>query len=431
MKAVRLGAAAEFPYSPDLVKEWTKANRFGDPFKLYRIVGGRVHLPRSVASGWDEDRREDGVGIKCENLFSPREDQDRLVSESLALLRSGESHVIQAATGYGKSFCGAAIAASLGRKTLVLMHKQDLMKQWVAAFSAIMGSEVGIGLWQGNKVPLKSDGVVVGLVQSVGKGPSRYEEWMFHDYGLVMFDEVHRISAHTFNDCIWHLPCRLRLGLSATPKRSDGQEAVFRLHIGPTKVFGGVETLIPKVIVRRTPWAVPSNIPHSMGRLGGVVKAMSGSPERNSMIVDFLMAAMRKGRRIIAFTESLAHIDRLEALCAERGVPKTDIGVYVGLDNYRGSPKEKEMARTLSKGKPVILATYKAASEGTDIPELDAAVLCTPRADVEQIVGRIRRNLPGKRMPVVFDLVDNGSAIINAYARKRLSWYKSIGSVIV
>jgi superfamily II DNA or RNA helicase len=71
------------------------------------------------------------------------------------------------------------------------------------------------------------------------------------------------------------------------------------------------------------------------------------------------------------------------------------------------------------------------AREGTDIPWLDTAVLATPKADVEQIIGRIRREHPGKKEPVVLDPVDQDSPVFVGYANKRAWWYRKVGAKIV
>jgi superfamily II DNA or RNA helicase len=70
------------------------------------------------------------------------------------------------------------------------------------------------------------------------------------------------------------------------------------------------------------------------------------------------------------------------------------------------------------------------ASEATNIPWADTCLLMTPRAAVEQIVGRIRREYENKKDPVVIDLVDNDSVVLATYAQSRKKWYASIGAEI-
>jgi len=86
--------------------------------------------------------------------------------------------------------------------------------------------------------------------------------------------------------------------------------------------------------------------------------------------------------------------------------------------------------RKTASVKPVILTTYRMMSEGTDIPWLDTCVMGTPRADVVQIVGRIRREYPDKPQPIVMDFIDRDSPVFAGYANKRLNWYKKLGAEV-
>jgi superfamily II DNA or RNA helicase len=154
---------------------------------------------------------------------------------------------------------------------------------------------------------------------------------------------------------------------------------------------------------------------------------MAHDNARNAQIVSFLCSAHRKERTTIVFSSIIDHLREIERLLLEQGIPQTDIGYYVGAQNYEGNATQKAVQREKSKKCAIILATYSMASEATDIPWLDCAVLGTPRADVVQIVGRIRREYEGKKFPVVFDLVDSASPVFKAYASKRMSWYRSLG----
>jgi len=125
----------------------------------------------------------------------------------------------------------------------------------------------------------------------------------------------------------------------------------------------------------------------------------------------------------VMFFDTLEHIRTMRKLLVAAGVPGKDIGDYVG------GMSESELDR--SKAKPIILATYAMMKEGTNIPWLDTVILCTPKSDVRQAVGRIRREYPGKKQAVVMDIRDDDSPVFKGYARSREKWYRSIGCQIV
>ena len=113
----------------------------------------------------------------------------------------------------------------------------------------------------------------------------------------------------------------------------------------------------------------------------------------------------------------------------KNGIPEEDMGLYVGLTQgvYKEVPgSERAKLRETIKQRRVIFGTYAMVAEGTDIPHLDTLILASPRSNVIQPVGRIRRVCEGKRTPLVLDLVDDDSWVFKKYAQKRLGWYQKI-----
>jgi superfamily II DNA or RNA helicase len=349
----------------------------------------------------------------------------------------GVSHIVQAATGFGKTYCAMSIIAQMGLRTAVATTKEDIIEQWVVAAKEVLNlSAEEIGVWRGDQVPSPRHKIVIGLVQSMSKGYARYGQPAYSGFPLVICDEVHRMGAEQFSQMMWYFNGPHRLGLSATPYRKDGRDVVFRAHIGEIKVVGKVETLIPKILTKQTGWRVPRGangkmIPHKAGKVGHIVKKMAANPQRNLVLIEFVVAAHKRDRNNIVFSDSLEHLSVLHQMARDHGVPEEDIGFYVGLQSYTGTKEERKAKREKAKAAKVIFATYKMASEATDIPWLDACVLGTPRSDVNQIVGRIRREYGDNIQPVVFDPVDGGSPVFAKYAKSRFRWYNQIGAEVV
>ena len=98
---------------------------------------------------------------------------------------------------------------------------------------------------------------------------------------------------------------------------------------------------------------------------------------------------------------------------------------------YCGAVAGKRMTKTQleeSKKCDIILATYGMMNEGTDIPALDTLFVCTPRADVEQVVGRIQRKKDGKKNLLVVDPVFQ-TPYCKALAHKRRKIYEKLNFV--
>lgn len=430
-------AACAFPYSKALEKKFKKFSRFGDQIPLTRKVGDTLLVPRQMVEDWGENRMTLGQDVEFDVDFTPRNtEQERVVAEVIDYLARGESGVVCAPTGFGKTVCSTAIYGAVGKKTAIVVHKEDLKQQWVEAAKLVLGlDDSEIGFVQGKKCEVKGRKLIICMIQSLSK-PGSYEPSLFDDVGLVIWDETHRVGAETFSQTPWLFNGCLRLGVSATPQRRDGRDIVIWGHIGPIIVETEALPMIPKVLMVASGWHVPrtrvknkttgrmevKQIPHQAGRLGHITKIMSRNDARNDKIVEFVCTAYRKDRLTIIFSDTKAHLDSLEELLVGAGVPDTAIGQYVG----SRTAKQLEEA----KGKPVILATYAMCSEGTDIPWLDCGVLATPKANVAQIVGRVLREYEDKKQPLILDLTDDDSPVFKKYKTSRLKWYKSIDAEV-
>ena len=140
------------------------------------------------------------------------------------------------------------------------------------------------------------------------------------------------------------------------------------------------------------------------------------------MLAKFAAAAYKAGRVTLIQSDRKEHLETLSLMICKEGVPPVHLAYYVGgMDQAQ---------RTHAKTKKIILATYQMTAEATDIPWADTLVMATPKSDVRQIVGRILRVHPGKKDPLVFDLVDHSSNVFNGYWNNRKAWYKSVNAPI-
>ncbi|MCK5788774.1 MAG: DEAD/DEAH box helicase family protein [Chlamydiia bacterium] len=335
----------------------------------------------------------------------------------------------------GKTIMAMAMIANVGKKTIIVVTKEDIRDQWIAAAKMVLGlSMKDIGLIQADVCAVKGKKIVIAMIQSLSKS-GKYPSSTWSDFGLAVYDEVHLANADQFSNSIWLMPAKLRLGLSATPERKDGKDIVVRGHIGETRVVWDVLGLVPNIIVKRSGFLLPMvtrkikgqfkrvKLPHVAGRTNHVNKYLAHDKTRNKLIIDFLLSAYKKDRIMIVFSELKTHLDILYEMAIMRKIPMKDMGFYVG--------GMKKAEREEAKGKRILFATYAMVSTGTDIPWLDTAILGTPRSDVVQIVGRVLREYPDKKKPIVFDIVDMDSSVFSGYYQKRIAWYSKIGSTVI
>jgi superfamily II DNA or RNA helicase len=436
-KPLRTGATAVYPYSAKLEKKFQFTSRFGDEVSLCRVEGNVIHLPRAVCPIGVIDERVNGTVVNFPKAPTPKPNQYELFDATANFLLDGLSGIVQAYTGWGKTVLGYHAAYVTHRKTLVITTKDDIFKQWIEGAKQFLGlPDQMVGEIRGDKCEVEGTVFVVAMVQSLSK-LGRYPAWIRDSFGLVIFDECHRMPAEQFSVVVDMFPAKLRLGLSATPSRADGKEIIAFAHIGPIRAATEAELMIPKVLRFKSEWKCPRTlktdhetgeqevvrIPHQPGKTTHIEKIIGKDKVRNHAIAELIKQAFDKGRKTVIFSTLHDHIHALHKSClVDFKVSGKDMGFYVG-----AVTKAEQAAREREKVKPIVFTTFSMMSEGTSIDWLDTCLLAMPRSNVTQPVGRIRREYPDKLPPVVMEMIDEDSPVFNSYAASRLRWYKSIG----
>jgi superfamily II DNA or RNA helicase len=359
-------------------------------------------------------------------------------------------------------------ARRVGRKTLILVHKEFFLRQWVDRIKEFM-PDARIGVIQQDICEYAECDFVIGMLQSIARDDEegkKYPEEMYDAFGLVISDECHRVGAQSWSDIIPRFKAKYRLGLTATPRRKDGAEDVFFHHIGDILYSAKTNALVP--IVKRFKTQIRMNPLRMRGRMVAedklnhtqIVTQLVEDPLRNKMISDEIAQAVAKGRKVMVVSERLGHLRTLEkeiaGILLRMNLPFEPVidcytgEWYSGGVDAKGNPRKRTRTEDDLKQAEranVVLATKQMIEEGLDIPAIDVLVLVTPIGDAEQAVGRVRRHCKpsetkckhlcawragsceGKPHPIVVDVVDeNVTRLMNSY-RRRLAFYKEIGSI--
>jgi len=389
-------------------------------FKVYRVGERFVYIPkheglraRGVPGTVDMGSGERAALEFRGSLRPDQEDaKDAFLRAARDPLRLGG--VLNLHTGAGKTVIALKIAAELGRKTLIVVHKKFLMDQWEERIAQFLPG-ARVGRVQG---PTRTDGDVVLCMLQTLCVPGKYAARDFAGFGLTVIDECHHMGAEVFSRALYVANSMVSLGLSATVKRKDGLSRVFHWHLGD--------------VLYRSPAASDSDVRVRLLRFGdaspdysrdrssvaSLVTQVCAYEPRTRFIADAIMKTMREraGSKAIVLSERRAHLERIAEML-DGGV---STGLYVG-----GMSPESLKA---SERRDVILGTYGMCSEGFDVPELDLLVLASPRSDVVQSVGRVLRVKPEDRSrpPLVIDVVDDIEAF-RGQARRRRAHYKKQG----
>ena len=317
-----------------------------------------------------------------------------------------------------------AVAARMGVRTAVLVHKDFLVGQWRERIHTFLPG-ASVGVVQRDRVESDAD-VVVFMIHSVVSG--RYDPSVFAGLGLVVVDEAHHLCARTFSQSMT-TPlgrARFRLGLTATPDRRGGLGYALHYFLGPTvfkitRAHAGVDVRVVRYTAGNHREIIIGGRPAYTQMVTRLVK----DAKRSELLVQEIVALADTRRRVIVMSDRLRHLDALmEGVLALR--PRLKCGKYVGETTKQGKRKREAVQEEAR----VIFSTYRMGEEGLDIASLDCVVLASPKRAVEQTVGRIMRAHPDKQRPLVVDVLDPFSLFWGMHAaRKR--YYAESGFTMV
>lgn len=349
-------------------------------------------------------------------------------TEVVNTLLKNNQGTLSATTGFGKTVVATAIIAERQVNTLVIVHRNQLIKQWVerlATFLNTSPNEIGQIGGGKNKITGRVD---VATIQSLNYGGNL--KAFITQYGQIIVDECHIISARTFENVLKQIRTKYVLGLTATPKRKDGLHPIITMQCGPirstidAKSQAKVHPFSHRLIKRETNFNTKKTGFHE------IYEELVLDSSRNVQIFDDVLHALEEGRSPIILTERLEHLEILKNKFREF---VKNIIVLAG--NMKKKDREKELERlsTIPNNEErLIIATGKYIGEGFDDARLDTLFLTLPiswKGTLQQYVGRLHRNYEGKQEVRVYDYVDEKVPVLKSMYDKRLLGYKSMGYI--
>lgn len=335
--------------------------------------------------------------------------------------------IISLATGQGKTVVALNIICELQKKTLILVHKGFLLNQWIERIEQFV-PDAKIGVIQQGRFEVSGKDIIIGMIQTICKREFTNEQRTQLDkIGCVLADECHHVSSEVFNRSMFKLASGTMIGLTATPRRKDQLERVFKWHLGDV-VFTPPEKnqfrgLCPVVRITRYR-GVGKDFQTAYSRTGQIsvpmmMSKLVNNSERNRFVVSAIEKMARDPlRHILVLSERRKHLQIMQRML-DRAITS---GFYVG------GMKQAELKE--SEGKRVIFATYQMVSEAFDLPSLNTLFLTTSCVDIEQSIGRIMRKEHTDTVPTIIDIADQHS-IFFAQSRKRLCLYRGKGLKVI
>lgn len=393
------------------------------PYKLFKENTEKIYVPRHYGHakyGIPEriklaEPDAINIGFSVERTMRPY--QTTIIDTYLHHARSSGGGIISVGCGRGKTVMALKIAELLKVKTLILVHKEFLMNQWIERIKEYLPT-ARIGTIQGKILDIQRKDIVLAMIQSLSD-PRKDKDYpidIFQSFGLVIADECHHLAARQFCRSLAKYPIKYTLGLSATPNRADNLQRVFKHYLGEIIYKDGEITStsnnpeldnIPDCLVEV--YIYRHNDPRyckeelNYKKKPNVVIMKSNIAEcdnRTRFLLSFLQRLISEGRNILLLSCRREHIFQMEKWINQMAIPESSVGLYLG------GMKQEDL--DISATKRIVIATYNMAEEAFDCKALNTLIFATPHNNIEQAIGRILREEKARRriQPLIIDLYD-------------------------
>ncbi|MFA6295238.1 MAG: DEAD/DEAH box helicase family protein [Candidatus Paceibacterota bacterium] len=406
-------------------------------FKLVEESGDNIFLPRGflhVLTDFLEEHR-----IKYSVRFEHPVVEETLFKSSIELtlpqistiqdVMPHDQGVIVAPSGSGKTIIGLELIARKKLPALILVHRKQLLDQWVERIQAFLGiAKTHIGQYSSGKKKVGKQ-ITVGLLQSLGRKKDLSD--MKNQFGTIIVDECHHIPASTFREVISQLNPKYIYGLTATPQRKHNDEKLIYAFIGDiisrmemsdfVSIVPSVEVVI-EIIIRTTTLSIPFKFTTDQFQL--LAKIICFDTTRNRMIVDDIFKQVELGKQVLVLSERKDHLEILNLYL------KGKLETIIISGNDSAASRTSKIKQIEGGHYKVILSTGQFFGEGLDIKGINCLILAFPfsfEGKLLQYIGRMRGR--GVQKTIV-DYRDKEILFLERQYKQRERYYKKIEAEI-
>lgn len=370
-----------------------------------------------------DDKREPGERLKTLKFLGNLKKNQ---SAAVRAITKHDTGVLHAPTAFGKTVTAIGVIAKRKTNTLILTHNRQLLDQWRERLSSFL-TDIDIGIVGGGKKNPTGQ-IDIATYQSLINKKDNTVDPLVQDYGQIIVDECHHISAPRFELVLNEVRAKYILGLTATPDRQDGHQKIILMTAGPVRhkvKSEHSEHFEQHVVVTRLPNQPPIELTNSgqRPRITDVYRWLTEDDKRTQRIVDDVIEKITDEKHPLVLTERREHAELINRLLNQSGIDSVIL---------RGAmrAKERKAATEQLPTAQVVVATGKYVGEGFDLPRLDTLFLAMPiawKGSLAQYAGRIHREVEGKKQVTIYDYVDVSLPMLQRMFSKREKGYKAMG----
>ena len=309
------------------------------------------------------------------------------------------------------------ILSLLSKKTLIIVHKEFLMNQWIERIEEFLPT-AKIGKIQGPIIDIEGKDIVIGMVQTLYD--REFPPNTFTSFGLTIIDEVHRIGSEQFSKTLFKTITPYMLGISATVERKDNLTKILYMFIG--KKIYSIKRDTDDIVNVRGIYYITNDSEFNETEID-----YRGNPKYSTMITKLCDYGPRSDFIIRVIRDLLEEEPekQIMILCHNRSLLTY---LYEGITHlnfatigyYVGGMKQDKLKET--EVKQIVLATYAMAAEALDIKSLSTLVMITPKTEITQAVGRILR--AKHENPIIVDIIDKHDIFKNQWIQRKRFYKK-------
>lgn len=417
-----------FYNSEFIIKKKSGRNTFGTEryFKFVEETENEVIIPRGFIGKLIRFCKETQIDFQFSDKrklkqtipFSFNAQLRKHQQEAVEAVVKKDFGVIVAPTGSGKTVIGLKIIADKKQPALIIVHRKQLLEQWIERIEAFVGiPKKDIGVIGQGKAKIGKQ-VTVATIQSLPKQINEIQ----NIFGTIIVDECHHIPAETFRNTIEQLHTFYLYGLTATPFRKYNDGKLIFTHLG--EIIANIQATEienykqAKIIIRNTDLDVPYN--SKTDNFETLSKILVHDTNRNKLILNDVQTELNQGKKVVIITERKEHIETLNLFLKQ-------LYETITLSGDDTDSNKKTKWKILQDGSfQVLITTGQYFGEGTDLHNINTLFLVYPfsfQGKLIQYIGRVQRS---EINPTIYDYRDIKIDYLNKLFLKRNTYYRKI-----
>lgn len=391
----------------DILNPFTKNN---DTFRNYILVNKTEYMkiPRGICQKEFEIcksiKHPKNIDFEFEKPFEMKPEQLDIVNSIKTEFETKKivNTIIVRPTAFGKTFTAVNIISELKMKTLVVVNRDSLVKQWQKQCQSYFPKNT-IGLLQGKIRDTHAD-IIISTVQSISLKSDISETFLNKlKIGILILDEIHTMSADRFIQVLFKTNMPVRIGLTATLERPDQKELLICQHFNYiNKIQDVKKQQTTQVCFIKTGYIMTTLLNQFTDKLNfsEMLNQLAYDEQRNLFLVETIKRYLKDSNKILVVSDRINQLKFLHGFFPDNSCLCT------------------------SKHKPdftkqIIFGIVSIVGTGLNVPDLNVLVFAMPKKNIIQIIGRVFRR---DHSVYIIDPIDTGNVCMGQ-KRKRLVQY--------